>query len=262
MLGAIQRRQGPTKIGYDGILQSFIDGFKLILKESILPHKSNKIIFFFSAFLIFSLSLVNWILIPVNLIWGVVDFEFVIFLSFIFSMLNAYCIILAGWSSNSKYALLGAIRSASQIISYEVYLGLLLIPIFFFSESINYTAVVLHQKVDSFIFLLPPTVMIFFITILAETNITPFYLPEAEAEIVACYNVEYSGIVFSLFFLAEYNNIFLSCSYLSLFFFGDFSDCLFSEIYFFFKLLILVFLFILVRAVLPRYRYDQLMTIG
>jgi NADH-quinone oxidoreductase subunit H len=157
---------------------------------------------------------------------------------------------------------LGGIRSASQMISYDVYFGLTLVPLFFYAESVNFIDLMLFQKNIYFIFALLPLGIIFFITMLAETNRTPFDLPEAEAEIVAGYNVEYAGLVFSFFFLAEYNNIFLSSSYIVIFFFGGVSQYLNLEIFFFFKVIIVTIFFIFVRGILPRYRYDQLMSIG
>jgi len=170
---------------------------------------------------------------------------------------------LAGWSSNSKYAFIGALRSAAQMISYEVYFGLLLLPIFFFTKSTSLVDIILIQKEIWFIFLFFPIFIIFFVTSLAETNRTPFDLPEAEAEIVAGYNVEYSGLIFSFFFLAEYNNILLTCSYMVTFFFGGFLlGQVSSIIIFFIKVIFLFSLFIFLRGILPRYRYDQLMSIG
>jgi NADH-quinone oxidoreductase subunit H len=263
LLAAIQRREGPSIVGFYGLLQSFVDGFKLILKENILPYKSNKIIFIISALLIFCSSLFTWVLIPTSIITQTTELRYTIFLMFFLSILNGYCVILSGWSSNSKYSLLGALRSTSQIISYEVYFGLLLVPVFLFSKSFSFTDIIFTQQNLWFIFLMLPVTLMFFITALAETNRTPFDLPEAEAEIVAGYNVEYAGLVFSFFFLAEYNNIFIICTNVSIFFLGGYSLWnINSEIMLFIKSIIFVILFIFLRGILPRYRYDQLMAIG
>lgn len=263
LLAAIQRREGPNLVGWFGLLQSFVDGFKLILKENILPHKSNKILFFISAFNIFLVSLITWILVPTGFYHEIIDTDFTVFIVFIFSLINVYCIILAGWASNSKYSFIGSLRSTAQMISYEVYFGLIILPIFFFSESTNLNDIIYIQKNVWFVFLYYPLFVLFFITNLAETNRSPFDLPEAEAEIVAGYNVEYAGLIFSFFFLAEYNNIFLSCSYTVIFFFGGFLLCGFANsLIFFIKVIFFVSIFIFIRGMLPRYRYDQLMVIG
>jgi len=202
-------------------------------------------------------------LIPVNLFFPILEVKHTVFLSFILSIINAYCVILAGWASNSKYSFLGGMRSAAQMISYDVYFGLLLIPIFFFTESLNLLDIVQFQENFWFGLVFLPSCILFFITMLAETNRAPFDLPEAEAELVAGFNVEYSGLVFSLFFLAEYNNIFISCSYIVTFFGGGFYFLGYaSEIIFYLKVIVMVFIFIFVRGILPRFRYDQLMAIG
>jgi NADH:ubiquinone oxidoreductase subunit H len=262
ILAAIQRRKGPEIVGFFGLLQSFVDGLKLVLKENIIPFKSNKLLFFFSAFFMFCCSLFTWVLLPFGIYTQIVSSNFLIFLLFILSILNAYCIILAGWSSNSKYAFLGSIRSAAQVISYEVYFGLLLVPIYLYTGSFNLFDIQLAQFDQINFIIMLPNALMFFITMLAETNRSPFDLPEAEAEIVAGYNVEYSGLIFSFFFLSEYNNMILSSFYFVTFFWGGSIFYINFEIILFIKVLFTLFLFILVRAILPRYRYDQLMSIG
>jgi NADH-quinone oxidoreductase subunit H len=167
LLGAIQRREGPNLVGWFGLLQSFVDGFKLILKENILPYRSNKIIFFFSSFTIFLVSLLSWVLIPTGFYSEIIDSDFAVFLIFIFSLINVYFIILAGWASNSKYAFIGSLRSTAQMISYEIYFGLTLLPIFFFTGSTNLNDIIFMQKNLWFIFLYYPLFILFFISTLA-----------------------------------------------------------------------------------------------
>jgi len=262
-LAAVQRREGPSMVGPNGSLQSFIDGGKLIFKENIIPYKSNKIIFVSSSILMFCFSLLNWLIIPIGPDSVILDIEYSVFFLLLLSSFNAYCLILAGWSSNSKYALLGALRAAAQLISYEVFFGFILVPIFMHVGSMNLVDIVLAQKNVWFCFTYLPGLIIFFIAGLAETNRTPFDLPEAEAEIVAGYNVEYSGIIFAFFFLAEYNNILINSSVITCFFLGGWNLLGFSsEIFFIVKTLVCVILFILIRAILPRFRYDQLMVLG
>jgi NADH-quinone oxidoreductase subunit H len=268
ILGSIQLREGPSVVGLFGLLQPLADGLKLILKETIIPRNSNSIIFIMSPFLTFSLSLIPWSVIPFGTFSCISDVEFSVLFVLAVSSLNVYGIILAGWSSNSKYAFLGAIRSSAQIISYEVSMGLIVLSILVSAGSLNLTNVVLAQTKVFFIVPYFPLFVIFFISILAETNRTPFDLPEAEAELVAGYNVEYSSIVFSLFFLAEYSNMILMSSYLVVLFLGGwlpifkFLWFIPQPIWFSFKVCVILFCFIWVRGTVSRYRYDQLMGLG
>jgi len=234
-----------------------------MMKENLIPNKSNKFIFIISSILMFSFSLINWLIIPFSLDSICLDIEYNVFFILILSSLNAYCLVLAGWASNSKYALLGSLRSSAQLISYEIFFGLLLVPIYAYAGSMNISDIVLAQENVWFCFLFFPIFIIFLIAALAETNRTPFDLPEAEAEIVAGYNVEYSGIVFSFFFLAEYNNILIaSATTTALFLGGWLFFGISSEIIFIIKMVFVCMFFINIRATLPRYRYDQLIVIG
>ena len=268
VLAAMQRRRGPNVIGIYGFLQAFADGVKLILKETIIPSSSNYIIFILSPILIFSLSLYGWAVIP--FIKGVViaDLELGLLILLAISSLSVYGVIMSGWSSNSKYALLGALRSSAQMISYEVSIGLLIMPVLALSSSLNLTNIVLSQNELFNCWPFMTSFVLFFICILAETNRLPFDLPEAESELVSGYNVEYSALTFALFFLAEYSYMILMSSLLVILFLGGWLpiiNFLFFIPYwawFFFKLIFILFGFIWVRATLPRYRYDQLMMLG
>lgn len=270
VLAAMQRRRGPNVVGIYGLLQAFADGVKLILKETLVPSSSNFIIFLLSPIFIFSLSLYGWALIP--FVKGVVisDLDLGLLILLAISSLSVYGVIMSGWSSNSKYALLGALRSSAQMISYEVSIGLLIMPVLALSGSLNLTAIVLAQD---YLFNCWPfmcSFVLFFICILAETNRLPFDLPEAESELVSGYNVEYSALTFALFFLAEYSYMILMSSLLVILFLGgwlpliDFFliSWLPGWFWFFMKLIFILFCFIWVRATLPRYRYDQLMSLG
>jgi len=270
ILGAFQKRKGPNVVGIYGLLQPFADGIKLILKEIIIPNTANKFIFILSPLLTFFLSLLNWIVMPLDYGVVLIDINLGILYLFIISSLNVYAIILGGWSSNSKYAFLGALRSAAQMISYEVYLSLILINILLCVGSLNLTEIVLFQKHIWFLIPFFPLAVIFFITMLAETNRPPFDLAEAEAELVSGYNVEYSSIGFALFFISEYANIiFISAlcttlflgGWLSLFYNNNFLNII-PGFWFSLKIILLLFGFIWIRATFPRFRYDQLMQLG
>jgi NADH-quinone oxidoreductase subunit H len=304
IMAAIQRRRGPNvEGGIFGILQPLADGLKLFLKEIIIPNRANIILYFLAPILIFTLSLLGWFLIPFNNVFETTRFisfsgnikNSFIFLDDVFradvinntisvfnnqysvlillalSSLNVYGIILSGWASNSKYAFLGSLRSAAQMISYEVSIGLTILPVILLSQSFNLVEIVLMQiNTTWFCFPLLPCSIIFLISILAETNRAPFDLPEAEAELVAGYNVEYSGMLFALFFLGEYSSMLLMSALSILLFFGgwDFPFLkivemeYFNFFFFSFKISLFSFFYIIVRATFPRYRYDQLMEIG
>ena len=270
VIGFIQLRKGPSVVGPFGLFQPFADGIKLLSKETIIPDKSNRLIFILSPIITFTLALLAWAVIPVDYKIVLSDINVGMMYIFAISSLGIYGIIMAGWSSNSRYAFLGALRSAAQMISYEVSIGLIIISILLTAGSLNLTEIVMSQ-VDQW-YLLPhfPMFVIFFISTLAETNRAPFDLPEAEAELVAGYNVEYSSMSFGLFFLGEYGNMILMCSMSTILFLGgwlpplnnDFFNVIPGYIWFLFKISFLLFIFLWLRATLPRYRYDQLMSLG
>lgn len=270
VLSSMQRRRGPNVVGIFGLIQAFADGIKLILKETIVPSSSNFIIFLLSPILIFTLSLFGWVVMPISNGIVIADVEFGLLILLAISSLSVYGVIMSGWSSNSKYALLGALRSSAQMISYEVSIGLLIMPIILSAGTLNLTGIVYAQKelFNCFPFFI--SFILFFICILAETNRLPFDLPEAESELVSGFNVEYSSLTFAFFFLAEYSYIILMSSLIVILFLGGWIPIsnifLFKYIpgwfWFFFKLIFVLYSFIWVRATLPRYRYDQLMDIG
>lgn len=256
-----QRRQGPNVVGVFGLLQAFSDGFKLFLKEIIIPQNSNIYLFIFGPFLTFFLSLLSWIVIPFS---GEMPFSlnYSILYVYMISGLGIYGIILSGWASNSKYSLLGALRSTAQMISYELLLGFIFLILCFFSNSFNILSIIKVQSYGYFVFPLFPIFCIFLIVILAETNRHPFDLPEAEAELVSGYNTEYSSVKFAFFFLGEYSNMFLMSCLTIFFFFGDVISSFFIGLFFSIKVICVMCFFIWARILLPRYRYDQLMNIG
>lgn len=269
-IGYIQRRKGPNVVGYFGLLQPFADGLKLLIKEPIIPSNANRYLYICAPIITLFLSFINWIIIPFN--YGVVIANINIGILYLFaiSSLNVYGIILAGWSSNSKYAFFGALRSAAQMISYEVSIGIIIIVILLVVGSLNLTDIVLAQHEIWFVIPFFPLFILFIISAIAETNRAPFDLPEAEAELVSGYNVEYSSVGFAFFFIGEYANIILMSTLSTILFFGgwllpfDFlNTSVFIQIFFFsLKILINILFFILVRAAFPRYRYDQLMRLG
>jgi NADH-quinone oxidoreductase subunit H len=264
VLANIQKRRGPNVVGIFGILQPIVDGVKLLLKEVIIPFNSNKLIFYVSPIFVFLISIFSWSFIPFNNEFFSINISSSIFLYFAISSIGVYGIILAGWSSNSKYAFLGSIRAIAQMLSYELTMFLSIVPVLFLTESLNFIEVVEIQKYIWFIYVLPVSSFCFFISLLAETNRTPFDLPEAEGELVAGYNIEFSSMVFALFFLAEYSNILISSALFSLFFLGGWNSFLLlnGSFLFSFKITIIACLFILVRAILPRYRFDQLINLS
>jgi NADH-quinone oxidoreductase subunit H len=270
IMGAIQRRRGPNVVGFIGLLQPLSDGLKLFVKETTLPTSSNKAIFLLAPSVSFLLSLISWSVIPFA--EGVVlcDINLGILYLFAVSSLNVYGILFAGWSSNSKYAYLGALRSAAQMISYELSIGLAVLNVVICTGSFNLSTIVLAQQQIWFIFPLLPIFIIFYISMLAETNRHPFDLPEAEAELVSGYNVEYSAMTFALFFLGEYANMLLMSAFSAILFLGGWLppinifvfNLIPGCIWLSFKIIIGVIFFIVTRAILPRYRYDQLMSLG
>jgi NADH-quinone oxidoreductase subunit H len=265
VLSAIQRRVGPNVLGWFGIFQPFADGLKLLSKETIVPSHSNGALFLLAPIVTFTLSLLSWSVIPFGYGSVFIDTEIGLLIILAISSLGVYGIIIAGWSSNSKYAFLGGLRSAAQMISYEISISLIVVNVLICSGSFNLTTIVESQRGNWFLLSLFPIAVMFLISILAETNRAPFDLPEAEAELVSGYNVEYGGMGFALFFLGEYANILLMSILFSILFLGGWY-MLFIPLAFNFllilKTLVLVFFFVWVRASFPRYRYDQLMFLG
>lgn len=266
VMGSLQRRTGPNTVGMMGLLQSVADGVKLMVKEPVMPSHADSFLFLLAPSLTFFLSVLGWCAIPFDLGSVVSDLNVGILYLFAISSLGVYGIILAGWASNSKYAFLGSLRSTAQMVSYEVSIGLILITVLMCVGSLNLSEIVRAQEKMWFVLPLFPLFIMMYISILAETNRAPFDLPEAEAELVAGYNVEYASMTFALFFLAEYANMILMCSLTTIFFLGGwlplFGIPLPSAIWFGLKVSLLLFGFIWVRASFPRYRYDQLMELG
>ncbi len=270
VIASIQLRKGPNVVGPFGLLQPFADGLKLMFKEPLIPSESNKILFLLAPIITYVLALIAWAVIPINDSFVIADINLGILYLLAISSLGVYGIIIAGWASNSKYAFLGAIRSASQMISYELSIGVIIVCVLLLTGSLNLTDIVMSQKDGWFVLPLFPMFVIFVISILAETNRHPFDLPEAEAELVAGYNVEYSSMPFALFFLGEYANMILMSAIAVILFLGGWLPPFQLEIltflpqtfWFVIKILFMLFIFIWVRASLPRYRYDQLMRLG
>lgn len=265
VLAAMQRRRGPNVIGIYGLLQAIADAVKLISKETVIPSSSNIYIFIVSPIFTFLISMLCWSLIPFDFNIVISDINLGILFLFAFSSLGVYGIIMSGWSSNSKYAFLGSLRSSAQFISYEISMGLLLVPIILIADSFNITNIVLSQSTIYNCITFFPFFLLFLITALAETNRVPFDSPEAESELVSGYNVEYSSIGFTFFFLAEYSNIILMSSIIVILFLGGWIcpiECFNGSFCFSIKLLFIMFFFVWIRATLPRYRYDQLMFLG
>ncbi len=266
----VQKRQGPNVVGPFGLLQSLADALKYIFKEIIIPASSNKVIFILAPIITMTLALIAWAVIPFGLEQVLADINVGILYIFAVSSLGVYGIIMGGWASNSKYPFLGAIRSAAQMVSYEVSIGIIIINVLLCVGSLNLNDIVIAQKEMWFVIPLFPMFVIFFISALAETNRPPFDLPEAEAELVAGYQTEYSGMMYAMFWLGEYANILLMCALGSILFLGGWLspidlypfNLIPGAIWLIFKILFLFILFALVKAIVPRYRYDQLMRLG
>ena len=267
---AVQIRRGPNVVGPFGLLQSFADLLKFVLKEPVIPSGSNKGVFLLAPLVSCILALAAWAVIPFDLGWVISDINVGILYIFAISSLSIYGIIMAGWASNSKYAFLGGLRSAAQMVSYEVSIGFVIITVLLCVGSLNLTDVVMAQKTVWFAIPLLPMFVVFFISALAETNRAPFDLPEGESELVGGYNVEYSAMTFALFFLGEYANMILMSALTTILFLGGWYppmdvaplNWVPGPLWFILKILICLFVFLWVRATVPRYRYDQLMRLG
>ena len=266
----VQKRRGPNVVGPFGLFQSLADALKYVFKEIIIPASSNKIIFILAPIVTMTLALVAWAVIPFSETFVIADINVGILYLFAVSSLGVYGIIMGGWASNSKYPFLGSIRSAAQMVSYEVSIGIIIINVLLCVGSLNLSDIVKAQQNLWFVIPLFPMFVIFFISALAETNRPPFDLPEAEAELVAGYQTEYSGMMYAMFWLGEYANILLMCAMGSILFLGGWLspidlfpfNIIPGPIWMIFKILFLFILFALVKAIVPRYRYDQLMKLG
>ncbi len=270
VLGAMQRRQGPMTVGPFGLLQPIADGVKLLSKEMIIPSQANKPVFLLAPIMLFTLALVAWSVIPVNYKWVIADINVGILFLFAVSSMGVYGVIMAGWASNSRYAFLGAMRSASQMVSYEVSMGLVIVAILLCVGSLNLSDIVLTPRPAWVQIMLLPMLVVFLISILAETNRAPFDLPEGESELAGGFMVEYSSMAFALFFLGEYANMILMSAMTTVLFLGGWLPPFGIEalgfvpgpVWFALKVCAVLFFFIWARATFPRYRYDQLMRLG
>jgi NADH-quinone oxidoreductase subunit H len=270
IMAAMQMRVGPNVVGPFGLLQPFADAAKMLMKETIIPSGASRGLFIFAPMLTFLLAMIAWAVIPVAEGWAIADINVGILYLFAISSLGVYGIIIAGWGSNSKYAFLGALRSAAQMVSYEVSMGFVIVTVLLCVGSLNLTAIVLAQKTVWFFIPLFPMFIIFFISTLAETNRPPFDLAEGESELVAGFMVEYSSMTYALFFLGEYANMFLMSAMTTTLFLGGWLppvdvaplNWVPGPLWFILKVCLCMFTFVWVRATFPRYRYDQLMRLG
>ncbi len=268
--GLVQKRRGPNVVGPFGLFQTLADALKYIFKEIIIPASANKVVFILAPIVTMTLALVAWAVIPMSENLVLADINVGILYLFAVSSLGVYGIIMGGWASNSKYPFLGAIRSAAQMVSYEVSIGIIIINVLLCVGSLNLNDIVLSQKDLWYVIPLFPMFVIFFISALAETNRPPFDLPEAEAELVAGYQTEYSGMMYAMFWLGEYANILLMCAMGSVLFLGGWLpimdlyplNIIPAPVWMILKILFLFLLFALIKAIVPRYRYDQLMRLG
>ncbi len=266
-LGAFQLRKGPNRVGPFGLFQPFADAIKLLFKETIIPAGANPVLFLLAPAITFILACMAWAVIPTSDGWAVADINVGILYLFAISSLGVYGIVIAGWASNSKYAFLGAMRSAAQMVSYEVSIGFVLVSVLLCAGSLNLNEIVQAQSRVWFIFPLFPMFVVFLISMLAETNRAPFDLPESESEIVAGFFVEYSSMAFALFYLGEYTNMIMMSALASILFLGGwqapFGLTFIPGVFWLLaKICLFMFFFFWVRATFPRYRYDQLMRLG
>ena len=270
VMGAMQRRQGPMTVGPFGLLQPIADGIKLLSKEIIVPSQSHPFLFIFAPILVFALSLIAWAVIPVDVGLVLADINVGILYLFAVSSMGVYGVIIAGWASNSKYAFLGGLRSASQMVSYEVSMGLVIVCVLLCVGSLNLAEVITAERTWWMQLLLLPMLVVFLVSILAETNRAPFDLPEGESEITGGFMVEYSAMAFALFFLGEYTNMIMMSAMTTVLFLGGWLPPFGIEalafvpgvVWFALKTALIMFFFIWARATFPRYRYDQLMRLG
>ena len=270
VLGAMQRRQGPMTVGPFGLLQPIADGIKLLSKETIIPSSANRPVFLLAPILLFVLALIAWAVIPVDYQMVLADINVGILYLFAVSSMGVYGVIMAGWASNSRYAFLGGLRSASQMVSYEVSMGLIIVCVLLGVGSLNLTDIVMAPRPVWLQVLLFPMFIVFLVSILAETNRAPFDLPEGESELAGGFMVEYSAMAFALFFLGEYANMILMSGMAVVLFLGgwlppfgmDFLGFVPGIIWFVLKVCAVLFFFLWARATFPRYRYDQLMRLG
>ncbi len=270
VMAAMQARKGPNVVGPFGLMQPFADALKMLMKETIVPTGANRILFIVAPLLTMTLAMIAWAVIPVNDGWAIANINVGILYLFAISSLGVYGIVIAGWASNSKYAFLGAMRSAAQMVSYEVSMGFVIVTVLLCAGSLNLTDIVRAQEHIWFFIPLFPMFIVFFISTLAETNRAPFDLPEGESEIVGGFHVEYGAMTFGLFFLGEYANMILMSAMTSILFLGGWlSPIPFAPftwipgpLWFIAKICLVLFMFVWVRATFPRFRYDQLMRLG